>query len=142
MFGGFGIMRGGMMIAVGTGETLYLKADDTTSPAFETEGAPQWVYERKKVPTPMPYWQAPDRLFDDPDEFVVWAERAFEVARARKAAKVKPSRKSPAKKQAAAPKARARKPATARKPQPAKKKPASTKKPAAKKRTSTKTPKR
>jgi DNA transformation protein len=31
--------------------------------------------------SPMPYWQAPERLFDEPEEFAEWAQRAYEVAR-------------------------------------------------------------
>ena len=38
---------------------------------------------------PMPYWQAPDRLFDEPDEFVAWARAAFTVAERTKKPKKK-----------------------------------------------------
>jgi DNA transformation protein len=56
----------------------------------------------------MPYWQAPERLFDEPDEFADWAREAFDVAvRTKKpgkktAAKKPAARKTPAKKRAPA----------------------------------------
>jgi DNA transformation protein and related proteins len=51
----------------------------------------------------MPYWQAPDRLYDEPEDFAGWARDAFEVAvRTQKKPKggksAKPARKATARK--------------------------------------------
>jgi DNA transformation protein and related proteins len=43
----------------------------------------------------MSYWRLPERLYDDPDELVVWAERALAIAERKKLAprgRAKPKR--------------------------------------------------
>ena len=108
MFGGLGVFKGGLMFALVADDVLYLKADEATAPRFEAEGFHRWVYDGHKRPVAMPYWQAPDRLYDEPDEFVTWARAAFAVAqRKRETSKggkkggVKPVRKPVAKKKPA-----------------------------------------
>jgi DNA transformation protein len=92
MFGGLGMFRQGLMFALVADDVLYMKADETTSPAYEAEGGEQWVYDGKDRPVPMPYWRLPERLYDEPDEFREWALAAFAVAE-RTAKKPKPKRK-------------------------------------------------
>ena len=41
---------------------------------------------------PMPYWRAPERLFDEPDEFADWARTAFAVAMRTQKAKASPKK--------------------------------------------------
>ncbi len=109
MFGGLGIFKEGLMFALVTDDVLYFKADSETAPRFEAEGFGQWVYEGGARKVAMPYWQAPERLYDEPDDFADWARAAFavalrtqkkpKVAAARKpAAKTPATKKSPAKK--------------------------------------------
>lgn len=82
MFGGIGIFRHKLMFALSTGDgRIALKADAQTIPEFEAEGCTQWVYEAKtKKITSMGYWYMPERLADEPDEFLIWANKAFEAA--------------------------------------------------------------
>src|SRR5260221_6269567 len=81
MFGGIGVFKEGLMFALVANDALYMKADETTSPKFAAEGFGQWIYPGRDRPVPMPYWQVPARLFDDPDKFPEWALIAFDVAR-------------------------------------------------------------
>ncbi len=86
MFGGAGIYADGVMFAILTGDTLYLKADETTEPAFEAEGMAPFTYPPKgKAPVTMSYWEAPPRLLEDPDALADWARDAHRIARAGKA---------------------------------------------------------
>lgn len=80
MFGGGGVYRHDVMFGLISAETLYLKADDTTRAAYEAEGMGPFVYEGKGKPMTMPYWQVPERLYDEPDELNEWARTAFTVA--------------------------------------------------------------
>ena len=80
MFSGAGLYSGSVMFALIADDTLYLKADDATRTAFEAEGLGPFVYQGKGKPVRMSYWQAPQRLLDDPDELLAWAERALEAA--------------------------------------------------------------
>ena len=81
MFGGTGIFHRGLNFAAVMDDVLRLKADAQTIPDFEAENCGPWDYERKdgSVVT-MNYYQVPERLFDDPEEFAEWARKAFDVA--------------------------------------------------------------
>ena len=80
MFGGLGVFKGGLMFALVADDVLYFKADEMTSQRSAAEGFGQWVYEGRGRKVPMPYWRAPDRLYDEPDDFAEWARIAFDVA--------------------------------------------------------------
>jgi DNA transformation protein len=93
MFGGLGICRDGLMFALLADDVLYFKTDDKTRPGFEAEGCGPFVYQAKDGSRSMSYWRAPERLFDEPDEFREWAMTAFAVAE--KSKEKKPSRRAP-----------------------------------------------
>ncbi|MEZ5839669.1 MAG: TfoX/Sxy family protein [Hyphomicrobiales bacterium] len=80
MFGGLGVFKGELMFALVAYDVLHFKADETTIPAFEAEGCGPFVYEGKGRTVTMSYWKAPERLFDEPDEFRQWAADAYAVA--------------------------------------------------------------
>jgi DNA transformation protein len=98
MFSGFGISAGGTNFALALRSGLYLRADDQTIPFFETERKGPFQYQtRTKTVTVNSYWQLPERLYDDPQEFSQWARAALAAAeraalrkrpKARKKAKV------------------------------------------------------
>ena len=46
---------------------------------------------------PMPYWRLPERLYDEPDEVILWATAAFDAAKRATAEKAngKVTRKPP-----------------------------------------------
>jgi DNA transformation protein len=80
-----------MMFGLVADDTLYLKADAETKAAFEAEGLGPYGYGGKGKRIDLPYWRAPERLLDDPDEMVEWARIALGAAR--RAAAAKPKRK-------------------------------------------------
>jgi DNA transformation protein len=85
MFGGAGVYADGVIFAILVDDTLYFKADKASAPAFASEGKGPFTYRPKdRAPVAMSYWEVPDRLLDDPDEFAVWARRAHAVALAAK----------------------------------------------------------
>lgn len=94
MFGGAGVYAGEVMFALIADDTLYLKADGTTAPAFEAEGMAAFTYTAKgRKPVSMSYWEVPSRLLEEPDELATWAREAYAIACAAK----KPTRKTAAK---------------------------------------------
>lgn len=98
MFGGRGVFKDGLMFALLSSRgVFYLKADEATAPAFVAEGCEQWTPEMKGRVMAMPYWRAPERLFDEPDEFADWAKAAYAAARRMEAAKAAPKKKASAK---------------------------------------------
>ncbi len=96
MFGGAGVFAplgdGDIMFGLIASQTLYLKGDETNRPDFEEEGMGPFVYGGKGKEMAMSYYEVPERLYDDPEEFTTWARKALDVALRAKSSK--PSRKS------------------------------------------------
>jgi DNA transformation protein len=89
MFGGAGIWSGGLMLALEFDGVIYLRVDEASIADFEREGSKPFVYPRAKTPGKIgrpsrSFWRLPERLYDDPDELAVWAQRALAIAERRK----------------------------------------------------------
>lgn len=80
MFGAGGIYCDGLFFAIVADDELWLKADAETLAAFKEAGAEQYVYPLQKKPVPLPYYRAPDDIFDDEDSLHLWTRRALEAA--------------------------------------------------------------
>jgi DNA transformation protein and related proteins len=81
MFGKTGVFCDGLMFGMVTDNTLYLRVDDQNQQDFkEAESFPPLNYERRGSTIDLSFWRAPERLFDEPDELVVWARVALEAA--------------------------------------------------------------
>ena len=91
MFGGGGVYLDGVMFGLIADDVLFFKTDEKGQKVFEDEGMMPFTYEGRGKAVTMPYWQAPDRLFDDQDEMIEFARRAVDVARGGNARK--PARK-------------------------------------------------
>jgi DNA transformation protein len=82
MFGKTGVFCEGMMLGMVTDNTLYFRVDDHNRATFkEAQSFPPLSYEKKGSTIDLAFWRAPERLFDDPDEFVTWAREALAAAR-------------------------------------------------------------
>jgi DNA transformation protein and related proteins len=92
LFGGEGLSAEGVMFAILSKDAIYLKADGEARGAFEREGSTPFSYqakgERREIQS---FWRMPERLYDDPDELAVWAERALAVARRSRDARTRPN---------------------------------------------------
>ena len=97
MFGKTGVFCDGLMFAMVTDDTLYVRVDDHNWAAFkEAQCFPPLSYEKKGCTIDLSFWRAPERLFDEPDELVAWARAALAAARrvAAKSQRAAPRRKS------------------------------------------------
>ena len=104
LFGGAGLYADGVMFAILSKDVIYFKADEATRDAFECENCAPFSYQAKGGQRAiMSYWRMPERLYDDPDELAVWAERALGVARRASAPKAKPEKGRAAKRGARKP---------------------------------------
>ena len=73
MFGGQGIYNGERIVAVVIGGDLHLKSDEVSEPDYEAAGLRRWTYQRDgRAPVKMPYYRAPEDIFDDPDVAARW----------------------------------------------------------------------
>jgi DNA transformation protein len=82
MFGKTGVFCDGLMFAMVTEDTLYFRVDDHNRAAFkEAQSFPPLNYEKKGETIDLAFWRAPERLFDEPDELLAWAQIAVGAAR-------------------------------------------------------------
>jgi DNA transformation protein len=143
MFGGHGVYLDGLMFAIVSEDTLYLKADELNRIEFEQAGCEIFGYARKGKRATLGFIRAPGDAMESPELMLPWARTAYaaalrtnakkQVARqaqaARKIAQTKPEETAraaksgkPAKKQPAAPSAEpaSKKPAKKKAARPAK----------------------
>ena len=88
MFGGWGISTEGLSIAIiadlGSGDKLWLKADDATKAQMEAAGCAKFTYTSTKDGVPvtrgMHYYSAPDEAMESHDAMAPWARLALECA--------------------------------------------------------------
>ena len=91
MFGKSGIFCDGVMLGMVTENTLYFRVDDENRQTFkEAESAPPLNYRKRGSTIDLSFWRVPERLFDETDEFLIWARAALAAAQ-RVAAKRQPS---------------------------------------------------
>jgi DNA transformation protein len=82
MFGKTGVFCDGVMLGMVRDDTLYFRVDDDNRAAFEeARSFPPLNYAKKGGTIDLSFWRAPERLFDEPDEFVAWARAALAAAR-------------------------------------------------------------
>lgn len=93
MFGGFGVYLDGLMIGIVADEVFLLRADDENRPDFEVRGIPAFRPYPDKDQT-MPYYAVPDDVFEDPDEFLRWAQRSRQAALRHKAQAKPPGKRA------------------------------------------------
>lgn len=93
MFGGFGIYRGGLMFALIAQEQLYFKASDFLAEEFITLGLPPFVYASKERSTTLNYYLAPEAVFEDAEQMVLWSEKAYQCAVRAAKAKTAPKKR-------------------------------------------------
>jgi DNA transformation protein and related proteins len=89
MFSGAGLYCDGVMFGLVVRGAIYLRVDKTSIAEFKREGCGPFTYTRGKnsgrlSEHALPYWRLPDRLYDDPDELALWAERALAIAQRQK----------------------------------------------------------
>src|SRR5262245_21230926 len=97
MFGKTGVFCDGLMLGMVRNDALYFRVDDHNRTAFEeAQSSPPLSYKKKACTIDLSFWRAPERLYDEPDELVRWAQAALAAARrvAAKRAGTVPKRKS------------------------------------------------
>ena len=82
MFGKTGVFCNGLMFAMVTNDTLYVRVDEhNRSVLKEAESTPPLKYEKQGRIIDLAFWRLPEHLLDEPDELVIWARAALAAAR-------------------------------------------------------------
>lgn len=92
MFGGGGVYADDLMFGLIADETLYFKVDDGNRAAFEAEGMAAFKTPGRQIA--MSYYEVPPRLYDEPEELVVWAREALSAAMRNRKPKKSATRKT------------------------------------------------
>ena len=94
MFGKSGVFCDGVMFAIVADDTLYFRVDEKSRTAFaEASAFPPLNYAKQGETIDLAFWRVPERLFDEPDEFITWARAA--LAAAHRVAAKRPAPKQP-----------------------------------------------
>ena len=81
MFGKTGVFCDGVMLGMVRDNTLYFRVDsDNRAELKEAVSFPPLNYAKRGGTIDLSFWRAPERLFDEPDELVVWARSALAAA--------------------------------------------------------------
>jgi DNA transformation protein len=97
MFGKTGVFCDDVMFGMVTENTLYFRVDDHNRATFKEAACfPPLNYQKKGAAIDLSFWRVPERLFDEPDELISWAQAALAAARraAAKREQTAPRRKS------------------------------------------------
>ena len=80
MFGGHGVYLDGLMFAIVSADTLYLKADDMSRTEFEQAGCEMFSYARQGKRAALSFFQAPGDAMESPELMLPWARSAYAAA--------------------------------------------------------------
>ena len=80
MFGGYGVYLDGLMFAIVSDDTLYLKADEMNRAEFEQAGCEIFGYARKGKRATLNFFRAPEDAMDSPQLMLPWARTAYAAA--------------------------------------------------------------
>jgi DNA transformation protein len=95
MFGKTGVFCDGLMLGMVTGNILYFRLDDQNRQTFrEALAYPLLNYEKQGELVDLSFVRLPDRLIDEPEEFLAWARAALGAARRVAAKRTRPRRSS------------------------------------------------
>ncbi|HTP98251.1 MAG TPA: TfoX/Sxy family protein, partial [Casimicrobiaceae bacterium] len=81
MFGGHGIYVDGHIVGIVVADTLYLKTNDETRPAFLAHGLASFRYEKKSGPIEgTSYYEPPEEALESRDAMREWLRLALSAA--------------------------------------------------------------
>ncbi|MGE0151408.1 MAG: TfoX/Sxy family protein [Reyranellaceae bacterium] len=82
MFGKTGVFCHGVMLGMVADNDLYFRVDDGNKALFaEAASSPPLNYAKGGRDIDLAFWRVPERLYDEPDEFIAWAQAALAAAR-------------------------------------------------------------
>ncbi|MBE0624798.1 MAG: TfoX/Sxy family protein [Burkholderiales bacterium] len=80
MFGGHGVYLDGLMFAIVSEDTLYLKADEMNRIEFEQADCEIFSYTRKSKRARLNFFRAPEDAMESPELMLPWARTAYAAA--------------------------------------------------------------
>lgn len=98
MFGSTGLFRDGVLFALVRDDVLYLRVDAGNRAMFgDDPSLAPLSYVKRGQRIELAYWPIPERLLDEPEEFLAWARAALGAAMRVAAKRTSPKQPKPKK---------------------------------------------
>lgn len=81
MFGGYGVFKGNIMVALIAYNELYLKADDESAKYFSSCGSEPFTYKRGEKIIALSYWKLTPEVQEDQELLKEWFYLALNSAK-------------------------------------------------------------
>lgn len=81
MFGGYGIYKDGIIIALADDKELYFKSVPTSQSYYQSFGSTPFIYEGQLRPIQLSYWKVPADVINNPETLGKWVETAFQSSK-------------------------------------------------------------
>ena len=80
MFGGYGIYKDAIIVAIIVDDELYFKVDGQSVEAYRSKGSRPFCYKVRDKIISMSYWYVPLEIMEDEELLSNWLDRAYLVA--------------------------------------------------------------
>ena len=80
MFGGYGIYKDSIIVAIIANDELYFKVDSTNQPQYEKLGSTPFTYVANSKRTTMSYWKVPIEIMEDESQLSAWLEQSYDIS--------------------------------------------------------------
>lgn len=80
MFGGYGIYKNGVIVALIAYDELYFKVDESNKPQYKKFDSEPFLYETKGKKSTMSYWKVPIEILEDEKRIGVWLNQSYEIS--------------------------------------------------------------
>jgi DNA transformation protein and related proteins len=87
MFGGYGVYKNKLMIALIASNEIYFKADKKASEYFLSYESEPFTYDKKGKTISLSYWKLPPEVAEDKELLEKWLDLSYEAAKNSKKSK-------------------------------------------------------
>lgn len=84
MFGGYGIYKEGIIVAIIIADELYFKVDDQSVKVYEAKGSKPFTYKANSKTITLSYRQVPLDVMEDEELLGEWLIKAWQISLNRK----------------------------------------------------------
>ncbi len=80
MFGGYGIYKNKIIVAIIVDDELYFKVDATNQAQYEAYDSTPFTYDKNGKQATMSYWKVPAEILENRKELPEWLEQSYQIS--------------------------------------------------------------
>ena len=80
MFGGYGIYKDDVIVAIIADDELYFKVDSSNKSQYEKLNSEPFTYQAKNKKATMSYWKLPLEILEDNSKLEIWLNQSYEIS--------------------------------------------------------------